>query len=93
MKTENIELAKGKGKILTEFLSGLSHFGGDDGLAAYHAACAVKSAMLRCGTDRQLRAVKKAVAQFNVMASIGTNERGLPAVRLFAPLKQHEIYL
>ena len=96
MKTINLETAARKGAILTEFLDGLEHLDGgalSPGLRAYHAAIAVRNASLRVGTDRKLNAVRKALKAFNVIVSIVNNPRGLPAVRLYSPLKQVEIFL
>lgn len=90
----NIEMASQKGRKIAEFLDGLHHFqSATSGLAAYHAAQAVKSAMLRCGTERRCLAAKKALKQFNVTVSIANNERGLPTVRLYSAIKQTEMFL
>lgn len=94
MQTINIETANQKGRKIAEFLDGLHHFpSATSGLASYHAAQAVKAAMLRCGTERRCAAAKKAVKQFNVVVSIAVNERGLPTVRLFSATKQIEMFL
>ena len=96
MQTINLEIAPRKGAQLTEFLTGLEHVAGgplSEGLRAYHAAIAVRNAALRVGTERKLNAVRKAVKQFNVMCSIANNPRGIPAVRLYSPIKQIEIFL
>lgn len=92
MQTVNLEIATKKVHKLTEFLKGLSHFG-DDGMAAYHAAYAVRNGNLRCGIDRRLNAIRKATKAFNVMVSVANNPRGIPTVRLYSPIKQIEIYL
>ena len=96
MQTINLEIASKKGAKLTAFLTGLEHVAGgplSEGLRAYHAAVAVRNASLRVGTDRKLNAVRKAVKQFSVMVSIANNDRGIPAVRLYSPIKQIEIFL
>jgi hypothetical protein len=94
VQTINLEMASGKGAKLTAFLDGLAHVPSSaPGLQAYHAAIAVRNANQRAGTERRCAAVKKAVKQFNVMVSIATNDRGLPTVRLYSPIKQVEILL
>lgn len=96
MQTINLEIAVRKGATLTKFLTGLEHVPGgalSAGLRAYHAAIAVRNAALRVGNDRKLNAARKALKQFNVMLSIANNPRGIPAVRLYSPLKQIEIFL
>lgn len=96
MQTINLEIASRKGETLAEFLKGLEHVSGgplSEGLRAYHAAIAVRNASLRVGTDRKLNAARKALKQFNVMLSIANNPRGIPAVRLYSPIKQVEIFL
>lgn len=93
MLTINLEIASAKGRKLTEFLRFTSHFGADDGLAAYHAAVAIRNGNLRTGLDRRVVAVKKAVKAFNVMVSIAENDRGIRTVRLYSPTKQTEVYL
>lgn len=94
MQTINLELARNKTKILAEFLDGLAHIPFDaPGLQSYFAAKGVVHAGLRCGNDRRLNAVRKATKQFNVVLSIGTNPRGIPAVRIYSPIKQTEIFL
>lgn len=96
MQTLNLEIASKKGEKLTTFLTGLEHIEGGPlsaGLRAYHAAIAVRNANLRTGTERRCAAVKKATKQFAVMVSIANNERGIPTVRLFSPIKQIEIFL
>jgi len=94
MKTINIEIAKQKGRILANFLDDLHHFpSATSGLAACHVAQAIKHANLRCGTERRCAAVKKACKAFNVIVSVAPNERGIPTVRLYSPIKQIEIYL
>lgn len=93
MQTINIEIARNKIKILSEFLDGLGVLSSADGMASYFAAREVRNAGLRVGTERKCAAAKKAVKAFNVMVSIANNPRGLPAVRLYSPLKQVEIFL
>jgi hypothetical protein len=94
MQTVNLEIAARKGAKITEFLKGLRYIpGGDEGLAAYHAAQAIKAGNLRCGVERRCAAIKKAAKQFNVIVSIAPNDRGIPTVRLFSPIKQIEIFL
>ena len=92
MKTINLEFARNKTRPIDDFLQGLEHIPCNP-LAYYHAAKAVTNANLRTGTERRCAAVKKAVKQFNVMVSITSNERGLPTVRLYSPIKQIEILL
>lgn len=96
MRTINLEIATRKGETLTKFLTGLEHVASgplNEGLRAYHAAIAVRNATLRVGNERKLNAARKALRQFNVMLSIANNPRGLPAVRLYSPIKQVEIFL
>lgn len=94
MQTINLEIASRKGAQFTAFLKGLEYIAGADaGLAAYHAAIGVRNAALRCGTDRKLAAARKALKHFNVGVTISNNPRGIPAVRLYSPIKQIEIFL
>lgn len=93
MKTLNIEIARNKVKILSDFLDGLNHFNSDDGLASYHAAVKVRNSMLRVGNERWLSTAKKALKAFNVISSLALNERGIQTIRLFSPTKQFEIFL
>lgn len=96
MAMVTIDLSGGRNKKaqIAAFLDGLLHVPSDaPGLASYHAAKRVVYGALRCGHDRQLNAVRKAVKQFNVVCSIGRNTRGDSAVRLYSPVKQIEIYL
>lgn len=94
MQTLDLEIAAQKGRKLSEFLDGLAHVPSNaPGLQAYHAAQAIKNANLRCGVERRCTAIKKAAKQFNIMVSIAPNRRGIPTVRLYAPLKQMEIFL
>lgn len=93
MQTLNIEIARNKIKILSEFLDGLAHVGPNNGMQSYFAARGVRNAGLRVGTERKCAAAKKALKNFAVVVSVGTNDRGLPAVRLYSPTKQTEIFL
>lgn len=94
MRTINLETARNKTKLLAEFLDGLAHIASDaPGLQSYFAAKGIVNAGLRCGNDRRLNAVRKATKQFSVVLSIGTNPRGIPAVRIYSPIKQTEVYL
>lgn len=93
MQTLNIEIARNKIRILSEFLDGLAHIEPSNGMQSYFAARAVRNAGLRVGTDRKCAAAKKALKNFAVMVSVATNDRGLPAVRLYSPVKQMEIFL
>ena len=92
MQTRNIEISRNKVKIVSEFLDGLCHFETATGLTSYFAAKAAINGNLRAGTERRCMAIKKALKAFNVVVSIALNDRGLPAVRVYAPTKQSELF-
>jgi hypothetical protein len=94
MKTIDLEIARRKTPVIANLLDGLAHVPAiAPGLQSYHAAKAAVNGNLRTGVDRRCRAVKKALKQFNVIVSVAGNSRGIPAVRVFSPIKQTEIFL
>jgi hypothetical protein len=94
MKTINLEIARNKTKTLEEFFDGLAYIESDaPGMQSYFAAKGVVHAGLRTSLERKLNAARKAAKQFNVMVTLGQNERGIPTVRIYSPIKQIEIFL
>ncbi len=94
MKTINLEIARRKTPVIADLLDGLAHVpSAAPGLQSYFAAKAIVNGNMRTGVDRRCAAIKKAAKQFNVIVSIAHNERDIPTVRLFSPIKQIEIYL